>query len=79
MKKPKKREIKVKYGTISLPLPLIEKIQKRIKGTGMPSVSAYVSFVLRQVLSSPEPDDKNEIIKKEEESELIRRLRALGY
>ena len=79
MKKPKKREIKVKYGTISLPLPLIEKIQKRIKGTGMPSVSAYVSFVLRQILSSPEPDDKNKVLEKEEESELIKRLRILGY
>ena len=52
MKKAKKKESKVKYGTISLPLPLIEKIQRRIKGTGMPSVSAYVSFVLRQILSS---------------------------
>ncbi|MBS3085508.1 CopG family transcriptional regulator [Candidatus Pacearchaeota archaeon] len=79
MKKPKKNDIKVKYGTISLPIPLIEKIQKRIKGTGMPSVSAYVSFVLRQILSSPEPDDKNKVLEKEEESELIKRLRILGY
>ena len=45
----------------------------------MPSVSAYVSFVLRQILSSPEPDDKNKVLEKEEESELIKRLRILGY
>ena len=79
MKKAKKKESKVKYGTISLPMPLIEKIQRRIKGTGMSSVSAYVSFVLRQVLSSPESEDKNKILGKEEEFELTRRLKALGY
>jgi hypothetical protein len=59
-----KEENKVEYGTISLPLPLIEKIKKRIKGTGMNSVSAYVSFILRQLLSSP---NSNEILSKEEE------------
>ena len=79
MKKAKKKESKVKYGTISLPLPLIEKIQRRIKGTGMPSVSAYVSFVLRQVLSSPESSDKNRILSREEELDLSKRLKALGY
>ena len=79
MKKAKKKESKVKYGTISLPLPLIEKIQRRIKGTGMPSVSAYVSFVLRQVLSSPESSDKNGILSREEELDLSKRLKALGY
>jgi len=79
MKKAKKKESKVKYGTISLPMPLIEKIQRRIKGTGMPSVSAYVSFVLRQVLSSPESSDKNGILSREEELDLSKRLKALGY
>ena len=79
MKKAKKKESKVKYGTISLPMPLIEKIQRRIKGTGMSSVSAYVSFVLRQVLSSPESSDKNGILSREEELDLSKRLKALGY
>lgn len=79
MKKRKLKDEKVEYGTISLPIPLIIKIKERIKGTGMPSISAYVSFVLRQILSSPEPDNKNKVLSKEEESELTRRLKALGY
>jgi hypothetical protein len=77
MKKSKSKEVKTKYGTISLPLPLIEKVKKRIEGTGMPSVSAYVAFVLRQILSSP--DKKGETLEKEKEEEIRRRLKSLGY
>lgn len=72
-----KNENKVEYGTISLPLPLIEKIKSRIKGTGMNSVSAYVAFVLRQILS--EPSEKGQLLDREEEEEVRRRLRSLGY
>ena len=74
----KSEEIKVKYGTISLPLPLIEKIKKRISGTGMGSVSAYVAFILRQILSSPTPDSGG-ILDRKEEEEIRRRLKSLGY
>ena len=71
----KESENKIKYGTISLPLPLVEKIKQKIKGTGMPSVSAYVSFVLRQILSEP----SNELFSKKEEQEVKNRLKSLGY
>lgn len=75
MKRAKKvNENKIDYGTVSLPLPLIEKIKDRIKGTGMPSVSSYVSFVLREILSYP----SKEFSKKEIE-ELKERLKRLGY
>lgn len=74
------------YGTVSLPLPLIEKIKKKIEGTGMNSVSAYVSFVLRNILSSPENTSSPnksplspEIIDKKAEEELKSRLKNLGY
>lgn len=78
MKIPKKREEnKVEYGTISLPLPLIEKIKGRIKGTGLPSVSAYVAFVLRQILSSP--PEKGRILDRRTEEEIRKRLKSLGY
>ncbi len=74
MKRAKKSgDNKVEYGTISLPLPLIEKIQKRIKGTGMPSVSAYVGFVLRQVLSGEKGFSGKEM------KEIREKLKALGY
>jgi hypothetical protein len=71
----KSEDNKVEYGTISLPLPLINKIKKRIDGTGMNSVSAYVAFVLRQILSS----DSKELLDKEEEKKIKSRLKSLGY
>jgi len=70
----KKRE----YGTISLPMPLINTIKKKIKGTGIHSVSAYVCFVLRQILSSPDTDNVNGLDRKTEE-EVKERLKRLGY
>lgn len=77
MKRPKKRdENKVDYGTISIPMPLINKIKKKIKGTGMNSVSAYVTFILRQILSS---DSTGEVLNKNEEDEIKKRLNSLGY
>ena len=76
--KKEKDGLKVDYGTVSLPLPLIEKIKKRISGTGMTSVSAYVSFILRQILSSPEPK-KEEIMSKNDEEAIRKRLKMLGY
>lgn len=68
---------KVKYGTISLPMSLIHMIKKRIKGTGMPSVSAYVAFVLRQVLSSE--DSESKLLGKKTEKDIQKRLKSLGY
>lgn len=68
MKKSKeKKDNKVEYGTISLPEPLIEKLKENIKGTGMSSVSAYVAYILRQVISG------------ESESEVRKRLKSLNY
>jgi len=66
------------YGTISLPLPLINSIKEKIKGTGMYSVSAYVSFILRQILSSPDTNNINSLDRKTEE-EIKKRLKKLGY
>ena len=78
MKRAKKRgENKVEYGTVSLPLPLINKVKERIKGTGMNSVSAYVAFVLRQILSSSASG--KELVSKKEEVEVRQRLKRLGY
>jgi hypothetical protein len=76
MKRAKKKdENKVDYGTISLPIPLIEKIKKRIEGTGMNSVSAYVAFVLREVLSA----NSKELFDKKEMKNLQIKLKSLGY
>jgi len=73
----KAKGYKTEYGTISLPLPLINRIKENIKGTGMHSVSAYVTFILRQILSTPQKE--GEILDKETEEEIKERLRHLGY
>lgn len=78
MKKKKEEwDNRVKYGTVSLPYQLIETIRKKIKGTGLPSVSAYVSFVLRQILSTSQ--NPQEILDKEDEQDIKSRLESLGY
>ena len=67
-----------KYTTISIPTPLAEKIKKRIKGTGFNSLSSYVTYVLREVISGSE-EESDEAFSKEDEEKVKDRLRALGY
>ena len=67
-----------KYTTISIPTPLAEKIKKRIKGTGFTSLSSYVTYVLREVLSGMD-EEPEEAFSKEDEEKVKERLRALGY
>ena len=73
-------EHRVDYTTVSIPKPLVEKIKERMKGTGFSSVSSYVIYVLRQVLSSIEAEERSkEAFTKEEEEKVKQRLRDLGY
>lgn len=74
----KKDNKKAGYGTVSLPLPLIDKIKSKMKGTGINSVSGYVAFIMRQVLSSS-ADESQAPMDKETEEALRKRLKALGY
>jgi len=67
-----------KYTTISIPTPLAEKIKLRIKGTGFTSLSSYVTYVLREVVSGTE-EESEEAFSKEDEEKVKDRLRALGY
>jgi len=70
---------KKNYTTISIPTPLAEKIKKRIKGTGFTSLSSYVTYVLREVISGIEDEEREEAFSKEDEEKVKDRLRALGY
>ncbi|MEM0141468.1 MAG: ribbon-helix-helix domain-containing protein [Thermoplasmatales archaeon] len=65
-----------KYTTVSIPTPLFEKIEEKIKGTGFTSVSDYVTFVLREILSH---GSGNEAFSEEDEKKVKERLRSLGY
>ena len=67
-----------KFTTISIPTPLAEKIKKRIKGTGFTSLSSYVTYVLREVISGMD-EESEEAFSKEDEEKVKDRLRALGY
>ena len=68
-----------KFTTISIPSQLAEKIKKRIEGTGFHSLSAYVTYVLREVISGIENEEDDEAFSKEDEEKVKDRLRALGY
>jgi Arc/MetJ-type ribon-helix-helix transcriptional regulator len=71
------------YTTVSIPSPLADNIRKRMDGTGFNSISSYVTYILRQVLSSMEQDDKtskgSDVFTEKEENTVKERLRALGY
>lgn len=71
---------KKRYTTVSIPSILATKIKKRMEGTGFTSLSSYVTYVLRQVISSIEDEErKNVVFSKEDEERVKDRLRALGY
>ena len=69
-------EIK-KFTTVSIPAPLFKKVEERIKGTGFTSVSSYVTYVLREIIS----DEGTEEVPftREDEERVKEKLRALGY
>lgn len=69
-----KRAKRTEFTSISIPSQLFKKVEKHMADTGFPSVSSYVAFILREVLS--EKGNK----KADYEAEIIRnRLRELGY
>mgnify|MGYP000039619184 CR=1 FL=1 len=70
-----------KYTTVSLPQPLAEKLKKRMEGTGFTSMSSYVTYILRQVVSSIEEEESapKEAFTKDDEERVKSRLKALGY
>ncbi len=69
---------KKKFTTVSIPTPLFLKIKKRIKDTGFTSVSSYVTYVLREIISE-EVEEQEEPFSAEDEERVKQRLRALGY
>lgn len=70
---------KGKFTTVSIPIPLFNKIEERIDGTGFTSVSSYVTYVLREIIASEDEENREEPFTKEDEKKVKDRLRALGY
>ena len=63
---------------LSLPAELYGRIEERVKATGFGSVDEYVIFVLEEVVKE-EGEEEGRTFSKEEEEEVKKRLRALGY
>ena len=63
------------FTSVSIPTTLFKKTEKHIENTGFPSVSSYVAFLLRMILSDKKTSDKSNY-----ETDMIkRRLKELGY
>ena len=66
------------YTSVSIPSVLFKKLQERIAETGFTSVSSYVTYVIRQILSEDKTDD-TVAFSTEDEDRIKARLRSLGY
>jgi Arc/MetJ-type ribon-helix-helix transcriptional regulator len=64
-----------KYSSVSLPLPLINKIKKNIKNTGFKSISDYVTFILREIFA----ESKGKPFSVKDREQVKKRLKILGY
>ncbi len=67
--------IETRSRTVQLPEDVARAIEERIRGTGFPSVDAFVEFVLARLLEQPGEGAFTE----EDERTLKERLRSLGY
>ena len=63
---------------VSISAELYGKIAERVEATGFSSVEEYVTFVLEEVLKDDGEEEKV-AFSKEEEEEVKKRLKALGY
>ena len=70
---------KRKYTTVSIPITLYNRIKKLIENTGFTSVSQYVTYVLREVVSAHEESKYKEPFTEEDRRKIIEKLRRLGY
>ena len=65
-----------KFTTVSIPTTLFKKIEEGIEGTGFPSVSSFVAFVMREVVLSGKG---SEPFSTKDREKIKERLEKLGY
>ena len=72
-----KKTNKVEFTTVSIPKPLAEKVKKIIEKTGFTSLSGFVEYILREIVS----EEKSGFGKhsKEDVRGVEEKLRRLGY
>jgi len=65
---------------ISIPDDLAEELKKRAEEKGFKSLSDYVTYILRQVLSKIGADNsQTNVSSKQDEEEIKQKLREMGY
>lgn len=66
---------------ISLPKEVAEKLKQRAKSSGFSSLSSYVTYILRQVISNIEAEnqEKDKKTSKEDEEKVKDNLKGMGY
>lgn len=62
---------------VFLPVELYGKIEERVKATSFGTVEEYVRFVLEEILK--EEGEEEKAFSKEDEEEIRKSLKALGY
>ncbi len=67
-----------KFTTVSIPKPLADKVKKFTEKTGFTSLSSFVEYLLREIISESE-ETKNKKDKDERITDLEDKLRRLGY
>jgi metal-responsive CopG/Arc/MetJ family transcriptional regulator len=70
-----KRPSRQPFTSVSIPTVLFKKVEKHLKDTGFPSVSSYVAFILREVITEDKQTDKTAY----EAEKIKQKLRDLGY
>ena len=65
--------------TIKIPRPLYERIRASIEGSGFSSATDFIVYVLRDVMSGSDKDEKNGELTREELEAIRQRLKNLGY
>jgi Arc/MetJ-type ribon-helix-helix transcriptional regulator len=68
-----------KTADIKIPANLYKKLEGKIKGSEFHSVSDYVVFVLTELMAAGGEERPGRGMTKEEEEEVKKRLRTLGY
>jgi len=73
------KELSGRFSTVSIPRTLHNSLLQAIEKTGFTSVSEYVTFVLREIISKEAEEKTHEPYTAEEVEEIKKRLKALGY
>ncbi|MFB3851781.1 MAG: CopG family transcriptional regulator [Acidobacteriota bacterium] len=65
--------------TIKIPKPLYEKLKVSIEGSGFSSVTEFVVYVLRDLVSHQEISKESSNLSAKEIEAIRKRLKSMGY